>query len=143
RLAPSSVAAHGKAPDKATLRKKALDELIVRELAYQKAKQRKLTVARADMNATVAKIKGHYNNEGSFREALKAEQIGEPEFLERVRKDLLLRQIFKLEINDKAAITPGEVEEYFRGRKEKFFLPESVRLFHIWARGDQQAAKSK
>lgn len=143
RLAPSSVAAHSQAVDQVALRKKALDEVIVRELAYQRAKQQKLTIARAEMNAAVAKIKGHYKNEGSFREALKAEQISEQEFLERVRKDLLLRKIFKLEIDDKSAIARGDVEEYYRKRKEKFVLPESVRFFQVWARGDNPAAKSK
>ena len=51
RLAPSSVAAHGKAADDAAMRKKALDELVVRALAYQAAKRHNLRATAAEMNA--------------------------------------------------------------------------------------------
>jgi peptidyl-prolyl cis-trans isomerase C len=143
RLAPSSVAAHGKTVDKAGLRKRALDELIVRELAYQEAKQQRLTAPPAERNATVARIKGHYKNDGAFRKALEAEQISEQEFLLRVDKDLLLRKIYKREVDDKAAIARSEVDEYYRKHRDRFVMPESVRLFQIWARDKQPSSKTK
>jgi parvulin-like peptidyl-prolyl isomerase len=143
RLAPSAVSEHGKATDNAALRKKALEELIVRELAYQQAKQQRLTVTSAEMNATVAKIKGHYRSDKSFREALEAEQIGQQEFLRRVEKDLLLRKVYKREIDDKATVARGEVEEYYRQHKAKFVMPDSVRLLQIWTDWKQPSAKSK
>ena len=139
RLAPSSVAAHGKALDKGTLREKALDELIVRELAYQKAKEQRLSVPPAEINTTVERIKGHYKSNEGFREALEAEQISQQEFLKRIEKDLLLRKIYKREIDDKATITRDEVEEYYRKNKAKFVVPESIRLFQIWARATPSA----
>jgi parvulin-like peptidyl-prolyl isomerase len=142
RIAPSSVTAHGQSADKAALRKKALDELIVRELAYQRAKQQKLTVPAAEMNATVAKIKGRYKGAGSFRQALAAEQISEQEFLARVEKDLLLRKIYKREVDDKSVITRSEADDYYRDHKAKFLEPESARLLQVFVR-DSKAAKSK
>jgi peptidyl-prolyl cis-trans isomerase C len=143
RLAPSSVAAHGKPADKSSVRKKALDELVVRELAYQKAKQLRLTVPPGEMKAAIARVKGHYKSDGGFRQALEAEQIGEREFVLRVEKDLLLAKIYKREIDDKATIARGEVEEYYQKHKAGFVMPESVWLLQIWARGDQKASRSK
>jgi len=142
RLAPSAVSAHGKSADKAALRKKALDELIVRELAYQKAKEQKLNVPAAEMNAAVAKIKGRYKAAGSFRAALAAEQISEPEFRRRVEKDLLLRKIYKREIDDKAAVARSEVDTYYRDHKAKFLEPESAWMLQVFIR-DSKEAKSK
>lgn len=142
RLAPSSVTAHSKSPDKAALRKRALDELIVRELAYQKAKQQNLTVPAAEMNATVARIKGRYRAAGSFNKALTADQISEQEFLHRVEKDLLLRKIFKREIDDKAVITRSEADDYYRDHKAKFLEPESAWLLQVYLR-ESEEAKSK
>jgi parvulin-like peptidyl-prolyl isomerase len=142
RLAPSSVTAHSKSADKAALRKKALDELIIRELAYQKAKQQKLSVPAAEMNATVAKIKGRYKGAGSFSKALAAEQISEQEFRQRVEKDLLLRKIYKREIDDKADITRSEADAYYRDHKDKFLEPESAWLLQVYVR-ESKEAKSK
>jgi len=143
RLAPSAVTAHGKSADKAALRKKALDELIVRELAYQKAKQQKLTVPAAEMNATVAKIKGRYKGAGSFRQALAAEQVSEQEFLLRVEKDLLLRKIYKREVDDKAVVTRSETDSYYRDHKARYLEPESAWLLQVFVRDSKPAAKSK
>jgi parvulin-like peptidyl-prolyl isomerase len=143
RLAPSSIGAHGKAADRSSLRKKALEELIVRELAYQAAKKERLTVAPAELNAAVAKIRGHYKNDATFHQALTAEQVSEQEFVRRVEKDLLLRKIYKRQIDDKAVIPHGEVDEYYRKHKDRFVVPESVRLFQIWTRGHDANAKSK
>jgi parvulin-like peptidyl-prolyl isomerase len=143
RLAPSSVAAHGKSADKAALRKKAIDELVVRELAYQKAKQQKLSVSVVEMNATVAKIKGRYKSAGSFSQALAAEQISEKDFMLRVEKDLLLHKIYKREIDDKAIISRSEVDEYYRTHKARFLEPESVWLLQIFLKNAQQDAKTK
>lgn len=143
RLAPSAVPGHGKTANGPALRQKALDELIVRELAYQKAKQQKLTVPAAEMKATVAKIKGRYKSDRGFRDALKAEQIDEKEFLERVEKDLLLRKIYRLEVDDRSRVAGKEVDEYYRTHKARFVRPESVRLSHIWTKGDTPASRSK
>jgi len=143
RLAPSSVVAHGKAMDRAALRRKALDELIVRELAYQRAKQQKLTVPAAEMKATIAKIKGHYRTNAAFHKALEAEQISEREFLQRVEKDLLLRKIYKREVDDKAVIARSEVDGYYRSHQAKFVMPESVHLLQIWTRDPKPDSKAK
>jgi parvulin-like peptidyl-prolyl isomerase len=142
RLAPSSVTAHGKSADNAALRKKALDELIVRELAYQRAKQLKLTVPAAEMNATVAKIRGRYKSSGSFNKALAAEQISEQEFRQRVEKDLLLRKIYKREVDDKAVITRREADAYYREQKARFLEPESLWLLQVFVR-ESKTGQSK
>jgi parvulin-like peptidyl-prolyl isomerase len=142
RLAPSSVTAHSKSADKAALRQRALDELIIRELAYQKAKQQKLTVPAAEMSAAVARIRGRYKGTGSFNKALAAEQISEQEFRQRVEKDLLLRKIYKREIDDKAVITRSDADVYYRDHKDKFLEPESAWLLQVYVR-ESKEAKSK
>jgi parvulin-like peptidyl-prolyl isomerase len=142
RLAPSSVTAHSKSTDQSALRKKALEELIVRELAYQKAKQQKLTASPVEMNAAVTRIKRRYKGAGSFNKALAAEQISEKEFLRRVEKDLLLRKIYKREVDDKAVITRAEADGYYRDHKGKFLEPESAWLLQVFVR-DSKDGESK
>ncbi len=143
-----SPAAHGalSQQQKDAPRKAALEELIVRELAYQRAKANGLTVGKKEIAATVKKIKRRYQTEKSFQEALKAEEISEQEFERRIEKDLLLRKISKLELEDKARISDQEIRAYYEQNKTKFMLPESLRLFRIVIKigpGKEAEAKKK
>ena len=127
-------------------RKAALEELIVRELAFQRAKASGLTVEKKAIAATVKKIKQRYHTEKSFQEALKAEEISEQEFERRIEKDLLLRKISKLELEDKARVTNDEARRYYESNKSKFVFPESLRLFRILIKiepGKDTEAKKK
>ena len=112
-------------------RKAALEELIVRELAYQRAQANGLTVGKKEIAATVKKIKRRYHTQQSFQEALKAEEISEQEFERRIEKDLLLRKISTLELEDKARVSDDEARRHYESNKSKFVLPESLRLFRI------------
>lgn len=127
-------------------RKAALEELIVRELAYQRAKANGLTVGKNEVATTVKKIKRRYHTEKSFQEALKAEEISEREFERRIEKDLLLRKISKLELADKARVSDDDARRHYEANKAKFVLPESLRLFRIVVKlspGIEAEAKNK
>lgn len=125
-------------------RKAALEELIVRELAYQRAKASGMTVEKKQITATLRKIKRRYKTEKSFQEALKVEEISEQEFERRIEKDLLLRKISKVELEDKSRVTDAEARSYYEASKSKFVLPESLRLFRIVVKiGPGQDAETK
>lgn len=125
-----SPAAHGgmNPEKKDRLRKTALEELIIRELAYQKAKAMGLKIDENELLATIKKIRRRFRTEESFQEALKAEGIMEKEFEHRIEKDLLLRKIHRIEIEDKAQVREEDVRKYYEENKAKFVVPESVRL---------------
>jgi parvulin-like peptidyl-prolyl isomerase len=145
-LPPTASHGHTDEQQKANLRKKAMEELVVRELAYQKAKAMGLQIAPTELAGAVRKIRGHYKTDESFQQALRAEQITEPEFIRRVRKDLLLRKIHKLEIDDKAAVSDAVVKDDYEKNKAKFVLPESIHLWQIVVKGTPDkgaAAKQK
>jgi parvulin-like peptidyl-prolyl isomerase len=110
------------------LRKTALDELIVRELAYQRAKSIGLKMAGIELIHELRRIKGRYKSEKSFRQALAADQITEPELEHRIEKDLLLKRIFELEIGEKARVSEQDTRKYYDENKAKFVVPESIQL---------------
>ena len=135
-----------KAEKKDEYRKSALEELIVRELAYQRAKAGGLSVTKSQFAAAVRKVRRNYNSEKSFRDALRAEEIAEQEFERRVERDLLLKRVAKVEIEDKARVTEADVRRQYEGNKPKFVIPESVRLKNIVIRiepGEETQAKKK
>ena len=110
------------------LRKTALDELIVRELAYQKAKSMGLKVSSFELIHELRRIKGRYKSEKSFRQALAAEQINEQELEHRIERDLLLKRVFELEIGEKARVSEADTRKYYDENKAKFVVPESIQL---------------
>lgn len=127
------------------LRKSALDELIVRELAYQKAKSSGVTVPPLDLVAGFRRIRSRYKSEKDFQQALAAEQITEQELRRRVERDLLLKKILQLEVEDKAKVSDTEVRKHYEDNKQKFVVPESVQckgiLIKIGTGGDVEAKR--
>jgi parvulin-like peptidyl-prolyl isomerase len=128
-----SPTAHGalKQEQKDAPLKAALEELIVRQLAYQHAQRIGLRVTTSEIAATVKKIKRRYQTEKQFREALKVEEISEQEFERRIEKDLMLRKIAKIELEEKSRVSDSESRAYYEQNKRKFVVPESIRLFRI------------
>ena len=90
-----------------------------------------MAVEKKQITATLKKIKRRYKTEKSFQEALKVEEISEQEFERRIEKDLLLRKISKVELEDKSRVTDADARSYYEANKSKFVLPESLRLFRI------------
>ena len=143
-----SPSAHGalKQEQKDAPRKAALEELIVRQLAYQHAQRIGLRVTASEIAATVKKIKRRYQTEKQFREALKVEELSEQEFEQRIEKDLMLRKIAKIELDDKSRVSDSESRAYYEQNKGKFVVPESIRLFRIVIKivpGKEAEAKQK
>lgn len=116
---------------KAIFRDAALEELIVRELAYEKAKTRGMKVTPAEIEAVVRKIKARYKTAKSFEEALQAEHLTAQQFRDQIERDLLLRKIYRTDIESKAPPSPAATRQYYENNKSQFFLPESVHLWHI------------
>lgn len=110
------------------LQKAALEELIVRELAYQRGKSTGVVVDPLQLVAETRRIRNRYRTEKAFKEALAAEQITEEQLRNRVERDLLLKRIFRFEIEDKAKVSEAEVRRHYEENKEKFVVPESVQL---------------
>ena len=145
-LPPTASHGHIDEQQQAELRKKTIEELVVRELAYQKATAMGLEIDPAELSAAIEKIKGHYKTDQGFQQALVAEQITEEEFVRRIKKDLLLRKIHKLETEDKSTVSDADVKDYYERNKAKFVQPESVHLWQIVVKGapnDGAAAKKK
>lgn len=127
------------------MRKIALDELVVRELAYQKAKSSGVSIDPLQVVAETRRIRNRYHTKKSFADALTAEGITEQQLRERVERDLMLKKIFQLEIADRAKVTEAEARQYYETNKEKFVVPESVQfkgiLIKVGSGGDVEAKR--
>jgi len=134
-------------PDKKNeLRNLALDELVVRELAYQRAKKIGLIVSDKEISSSFSRIRNRYETADDFNKALKAENLKERDLKKRIERDLLLKKINKVEIEDRARVSETEARRHYEANKAKFVAPVSVRLWNIVAKakaGQEAKAKQK
>ncbi|MBI1747054.1 MAG: peptidylprolyl isomerase [Acidobacteria bacterium] len=129
------------------IRKASMEELIVRELAYQKARSLGLKLEETAIKESLDKIKARYQTDAGFKEALKAEGITEAKLRQRVERDLLLHKIHEQEIDAKARVGETEARKHYEDNKARFIMPESVQLKHIVIRNepgrDESASRKK
>ncbi len=127
---------HGNAIPKefeADFRKKALNNLIDTELAYQEARRRQLTISRAEWQKRVAEIRKDYGSQASFDAAVQKLFGSRAAFEAKLRHDMLLDKIFLLEISRKSVVTDADVLREYQTNKNSFAVPESISFQSISA----------
>jgi peptidyl-prolyl cis-trans isomerase C len=107
-------------------RKKALDQLIFRELAYQEAVREGLHVedqlVDREMNRFIMSV-GH---EDGFNEYLKSQNMTAVEVRAEIERALLLQRIAAREVMEKVTVTDEDVRKEYELHQSAFVTPEKV-----------------
>jgi len=107
------------------MRKGALDMLIFEELVYQEALRRKLTVPADRMKAAENEFRKQFATEQEFNQVLEVEVHGShPLMREKIRRALLIEDLLKSDVTEKAAVTAVEARAYYNSNPKKFQHPE-------------------
>jgi parvulin-like peptidyl-prolyl isomerase len=128
------------------LRAKALDELVVRELAYQDARAKGVTASPRATKAAVDKVRARYHSVASFNEALLAEGITAQELEQQAERDIIIENYYRTEIDRKARVTEREVKQLYQENLARYVMPESLHLLAIFVEihsGDEATAMQK
>jgi len=108
------------------IRKGALQMIVFEELLYQEAIRRKMTVPAAKMDQAWAEFRKEFATPAEYQEFLKAEANGSADTARsRIRRRLLIDEIMKIEIADKAAVSAAEAKAYYDKNPAEFQIPES------------------
>jgi hypothetical protein len=113
------------------LREKALDSLILQELAWQKAKATGLTVEQKTIDEAMEKIKSSYGGESGFSSFLQGESMTEEGLREVIVKSFTLKLLFAREVSEKATVTEDELKQEYEKDKEKHLKPEKVSVIDV------------
>lgn len=111
--------------DPEVLRKDALDKLILRELAYQRAKAEGIRVGSDELDNAVAEIKANVG-EDKYREALGKRGMTEEDLRKDLEKNLMVKHIFEKEVSGLVTVSEEEVEKEYESIKDEFSEPEKV-----------------
>lgn len=128
-------------PEKrAELRKKALEELIRRELYYQEAKRLNIKAEKKEIKEGLETIKKRFRSKGQYKDALKQAGITEEDLKKDIERNILIRKFYQQEVLDKAKVTEEYLKEYYEKHREDFKRPEAVHIRHILIKVEPSAS---
>jgi foldase protein PrsA len=112
--------------DMNALKEKALNRLILQELAYQQAKAEGLLPGPRDVGDAMARMKSNAGGEEGFNKFLEKEGLTEEELRVQVGRNLALERILVREVKNKSTVAESEVKKEYDSGKDAFVIPEKI-----------------
>ncbi len=127
------------------LKKRALDKLILQELAHQKATTLGLRPDPKNIDKAIANVKENVGGEKEYAEFLTQQNITEADLRSDVIRGLTLEIIYAREVANKVTIPEDEVKKEYEKEKQRYILPEkaSVTDVSFLLAGDSKASLKK
>lgn len=124
------------------LRKKAVDDLISRELQYQDALARGLKPDTKLINERMALIRKKFASRKDYKKALKDAGITESELRKRAARAVLIEKNIRKTTAEPARMSDEALRDYYDKNIAKFRKPESVRLRIISSKDEKKARRA-
>ncbi|MCR8848034.1 peptidylprolyl isomerase [Rossellomorea sp. SC111] len=117
----------------------ALDTLIAEKIVKLESEKKDLTVKDSEIKKELEKIKGQYDSEEAFNEALASSGSDLDSVKENIKTYLLTEKLLK----DRIKITDDQIKEYFEANKDTFAQEEQVEASHILVDDEKTAQEVK
>ncbi len=122
----------GQTPESAEeLKKRALDRLILQELAYQKATAQGLGPDPKNVDNAIANVKENVGGEKEYAEFLAQQNVTEADLRSQVKRSLTLEIIYAREVANKVTIPEDEVKKEYEKEKQRYILPEKASVTDV------------
>ncbi|MCX7793172.1 MAG: peptidyl-prolyl cis-trans isomerase [Thermodesulfovibrionales bacterium] len=102
-----------------------LENIIIEELAFQRAKKLGMTVDEKNVKNAIMELKIGLGERG-FSDYLKKEGLSEESLYSLIERKLLLEMLYVEEVIKKVVITEDDIKADYEKEKGKFKLPEKV-----------------
>lgn len=128
-------------PPADVLRKQVLERLIVAETQLQRARQLGIEITDAQVNESVQRIaKNNRMSLGEFRKALLAEGYDYLKFRNDLRRDLIIQQLRRREVEKRINISEQEINEHLAVNRQETRKSVEHHLRHIFISVTEGAA---
>jgi len=108
-----------------------LDDLISYRLLLQEVKVPKIAVPDAEVEAQIAKIRGQFQSEENFKQALAAQNVTLEAVRENARTEMAVEKLLESEVGSKVSVTPEAIADFYAKNQDKFQQGERARASHI------------
>lgn len=118
--------------EKEAKKKKALDRLIVEELAWQKARAEGLKAEPAEVDKRLEDLKAMLGDE-VFRKMLESKQLTEEALRAEIERGIVLQLIYRrdVEVSDKIPASEDDLKREYEKEKARFVTPERVEITDV------------
>ena len=104
-------------------RKKALDQLIFRELAFQEAVRQGLSVDEQRLDGEMSKFITSVGHEEGYKDFLEKQDLTPVEVRSQVERSLLLQLVAIREVAEKVSVSDDEVRKEYDRQKDQYLHP--------------------
>lgn len=108
-----------------------LDDMIAYRLLVQEVKTRKIVVPESDIDAQIAQIRGQFQTDAQFQQALATQKMTLAAVRDDARSELGVEKLVEAEIAGKIAVTPEAVTDFYQKNQDKFQQGARVKASHI------------
>jgi peptidyl-prolyl cis-trans isomerase SurA len=107
------------------IRTGAMKMMIFEELVYQDALRRKMTVSPAKLDRSEAAFRRTFASPDEFNAFVQSDFHGSLALVrEKINRSLLIEALMKIEVEDKAVVSPAELKSYYDKNPARFEHPE-------------------
>ncbi len=115
-----------------------LNKIIQESLIKQEARRIGVKLRDSEFNTYLEKMKQGYKDE-SFQQALEIEEISQEQWIEKLKTQLLIKNLIQQVVNSKVAVSEKELLKYFTDHQKEFQKGEQVRALHIMVETEEEA----
>lgn len=114
------------------LKENALTSLIELELAYQAAKNEKITVKEEEIKKKYEEFRARFKDEKEFNDFLNKQNLNEKGIKSEIEREMIINKYIEKSIfKDFRPIQDIEIKKYYEENPNNFIKPERVRASHI------------
>lgn len=113
------------------LRRQLIDNLINRELLYQRAQRQNIKIRKNWIERAYAEMKAQFGNNKAFDAHLKTTGLTEAQLRAHITKGLIVRRLLRREVVRQTKVSEAEMQAFYREHPEYFQSKEQVRVRHI------------
>jgi len=113
------------------IRKKALDLLVLEELAVQQAKRQGVSLGQNGLDNAMEKLQANLGHEEGYKNYLEKEGLSEAELRSRVERSLLIQLMYGHEVVQKATVPADAARKEYEQHKDQYVAPEQIILVDV------------
>ncbi len=123
------------------LRLRLLNQMIEDRLVAQEAKKLGIEVTNEEVAEEIRQLKSEFPEEAVFHDQMKSEGVGMADIEQRFRERIAIEKLHEYIIRGKTAVSPEEVEQYYKDHPEEFDRKEQVKVSVITLRKSEEAIR--
>ena len=124
-------------------RKMVLENLIDRELLYQKSLEKGIVIDDAQVNEQLDRLKKQYPNEQAFKDSLAEDHLSEDTVKSRFKMNLAVQKFVEKEFGGNIDVSEVEAKAFYDGNPQYFTQPETIRASGILIKVDVKSDAAK